>query len=447
MKNRKAHTHVLVVDDEAGLRMVLSNEIEDFGYHVSQANSGIEAIEMFKKQSVDICVLDLKMPGMDGLEALVKLKAIQPLTEVIMITGHGTMEAAIEALKKGAYDFVTKPCPLDELELLIEKALEKRTLSERAHGFTASTQGMGPIYLGDSEAMMDAMNVLKKAARTDVPILITGDSGTGKELFAREAHRLSPFAKGPIVAINCGALQANLVESTLFGHERGSFTGAERRKKGLVELAENGTLFLDEVGELPLDIQVKILRFTQFGEFQRVGGDATLHVQTRLIAATSIDFETAIEKGAFRSDLYYRLNTIHIKIPSLRERKDDIVTLATCLLDDLIKKGRPHKSLSKEALEEMKKYHWPGNVRELKSTVDRLSILTDGKIITAKDIRRYVPNITHKIFSELLPLKVVEQQMILRALDHFDGDKTKAASALQVSVKTLYNKLKSYNQD
>lgn len=444
---QKARAHVLIVDDEAALRMVLGNEVEEFGYRVSTAVDGPDALKLFRKESIDVCLLDLKMPGMDGLEVLEKIKASQPLTEVILLTGHGSMDAALSAMKKGAYDFVTKPCPLAELEMLIEKALEKRVLSERALGLASSTRETGPIYLGESVSMNEAMTILKKAAQTDVPILITGESGTGKELFAREAHRLSPFSKGPFVAINCGALQVSLVESTLFGHERGAFTGADRRKKGLVEVAENGTLFLDEVGELPLDIQVKLLRFTQFGEFQRIGGEETHYSRVRLIAATNIDFQEAIKKGAFREDLYYRLNTIQVQIPSLRDRGDDVLTLARCFLNDLSLKGRPPREFSEAALGELKGYHWPGNVRELKSTIDRLSILADNKVISDKDVRRYLPNITHKIGGELLPLKVVEQQMILRALDHFDGDKTKAAETLQVSVKTLYNKLKSYSQD
>lgn len=443
---KQEQAHVLVVDDESSLRMVLSNEIEDFGYRVSQAGSGSEALKIFKSESIDICILDLKMPGMDGLEALQKMKAIQPFVEVIILTGHGSLDAAIDAMKAGAYDFLTKPCPLTELEMLIAKALEKRKLSEKAHGFTSSTQSIGPIYLGESSLMLEAMGMLKKAAQTDVPILITGESGTGKELFAREAHRFSPFASGPFVTINCGALQVNLVESTLFGHEKGSFTGADRRKKGLVELAENGTLFLDEVGELPLDIQVKLLRFTQFGEFQRVGGEETLFTSARLIAATNVNFEEAIKKGAFREDLYYRLNTIHVRIPALRERQEDIIVLAQCFLSELMKKGRPHREFSAAALEILRSYHWPGNVRELRSTIDRLSILTDNKIIEASDVRRYLPNASQRFQGGLMPLKVLEQQMILRALDHFDGDKNKAAEVLEVSVKTLYNKLKSYSQ-
>ncbi|MDF1666105.1 MAG: sigma-54 dependent transcriptional regulator, partial [Planctomycetota bacterium] len=354
--------------------------------------------------------------------------------------------SAIEAMKAGAYDFLTKPCPLTELEMLIEKALEKRKLSEKARGFTSSTQSIGPIYLGESTRMLEAMGMLKKAAQTDVPILITGESGTGKELFAREAHRFSPFASGPFVTINCGALQVNLVESTLFGHEKGSFTGADRRKKGLVELAENGTLFLDEVGELPLDIQVKLLRFTQFGEFQRVGGEETLYTSARLIAATNVDFEQAIKKGAFREDLYYRLNTIHVRIPALRERQEDVVVLAKCFLSELMKKGRPSREFSAGALDVLASYHWPGNVRELRSTIDRLSILTDNKVIEASDVRRYLPNVSQSFQGELMPLKLLEQHMILRALDYFDGDKNKAAEVLEVSVKTLYNKLKSYSQ-
>ena len=438
--------HVLIVDDEAKLRRVLAGEIEDFGYRVTQAGDGEEALEVLRREAVDLCLLDLRMPGMDGLEVLRRLKGMQPLTEVLMLTGHGSVEAAIDAMKIGAWDFVTKPCPLDVLEMSLAKALEKKRVTEVALGFSRLTPGLGPIYLGESEAMQEAMAMLKKAAVTEVPILITGESGTGKEMFAREAHRLSPFAEGPFMAVNCGALQPSLVESTLFGHEKGAFTGADRRKLGLVEVADGGSLFLDEIGELPPEIQVKLLRFTQFGEFQRVGGSETLRVQTRLLAATNVDLAAAIEKGAFRADLFYRLNTIAITIPPLRDRPADIVPLARCFLRDLVERGRAKISLGDEAESELRRYPWPGNVRELRSVMDRLSILADSAEVSGAEMRQMLPTLpsSDSWSGEILPIREMERRMILRALEVFDGDRGRAAAALEISVKTLYNKLKSY---
>jgi len=442
----KPKSHILIVDDEESLRRVLSLEIEDMGYRVSSAASGPEALPFLERQTIDLCLVDLRMPGMDGLELLGRIKDLQPLAEVLMLTGHGSIDSAIEAMRQGAYDFVTKPCPLDQLEQLIGKALEKKRLRETALGFKRSTLATGPIYLGASPAMHDCMEILRKAAPTDVSLLITGESGTGKELFAREAHRLSPFSEGAFVAINCGALQTSLVESTLFGHERGAFTGADRRKKGLVEVAEGGTLFLDEVGELPPDIQVKLLRFTQFGDFQRVGSIETLTVQTRLIAATNVDLEAAMARGAFRSDLFYRLNTVSIHIPPLRERPEDIPVLAQRFLTDLAERGRPKRELGEDALAEFRRYTWPGNVRELKSALDRLSILTDHARIDTADVRRYLPSFARAAppVEGIMPVREMERRLILRALEHFDGNKAEAAKALQVSLKTLYNKLKAY---
>ena len=437
---------VLLVDDEENLRRVLGREVAAMGHRVTQASSGEEALKLIEREEPGVVLLDLRLPGRDGLSILQEVKARWPLVEVIVLTGHGSVETALAALKAGAYDYQQKPCHLDELEQLIARALEKRRLGERA---AALASGPGhAIEWGQSEVMHRLRRDLEKVAPTDVPVLIVGESGTGKELVARQLHALSGFRAGPFVAVNCGALPPSLVESTLFGHEKGAFTGADRRKLGLVEVAEGGTLFLDELGELPLDLQVKLLRFLQFGEVLRVGATEPVHVKLRVVAATNVDVDAAMTRGELRQDLVFRLDTVRLALPPLRERPGDIPVLVQRFLAELAAQGRPQRRFSPEAMAVLSAYQWPGNVRELRMVVERLSILAEGEEIGADEVtRRLVRGRPAGGALELMTFEEAERRLIRLALHRFQGDKPAASAALGIALKTLYNKIKAYDID
>jgi DNA-binding NtrC family response regulator len=437
---------VLIVDDEANLRRVLSVEVAAMGYRTLEAPDAETALRRCEQHEVALILLDLRLPDRDGLDLLPELRRRWPHTEVIVLTGHGSVGTAIVAMKAGAYDFLQKPCHLDELEQLLSKALEKRTLTERADSL-AGQGPLTPIEWGSSPGMLAVRQDLEKVAPTDAPVLILGESGTGKELIARELHARSLVSAGPFVALNCGAIAPSLVESLLFGHEKGAFTGAERRKLGLVEVAHQGTLFLDEVGDLPSDLQVKLLRFLQFGEVLRVGATEPVHVDVRVLAATHRDLDQARAEGLFREDLYYRLGTVRLELPPLRSRPGDVPLLVERFLAELAAKGRERHSFSPQALEVLERYGWPGNVRELRMVVERLSILTEGREIGADEVARRLGGAGANRSLELMPIKEAEQRLVILALQRFQGDKPAAARALGVALKTLYNKIKAFEID
>ena len=442
---------VLVVDDEANLRRVLAREIASMGYLVEEAGDAQEALERLGGSGgseADLILLDVNLPGRSGLELLPELRARWPRSEVLVMTGHGSIETAIQALKAGAYDYVQKPCHLDELEQLLRKALEKRRLAERGDALLDSSL-TAAIEWGTSRGMAQVQRDLLKVAGTDVPVLILGETGTGKELVAREVHARSAVAKGPFVALNCGAIAPTLVESILFGHERGAFTGAERRKLGLFEVADGGTLFLDEVAELPLDLQVKLLRFLQFGEVLRVGATAPVQVTVRIVAATHVDVDQAVVGGDFREDLYYRLGTVRLELPPLRARPGDVPLLVERFVQEMVARGREAKVFGPAALGALERHSWPGNVRELRMVVERLSILSDEREIGAEEVER---RLGRGLRAEgrglvLKPLREAERELVELALRQFRGDKPAAAEALGIALKTLYNKIKAYELD
>lgn len=378
---------ILVVDDERSIRNALREILEYEKYQVDDAADGMEALEKVKSNRYDAMLLDIKMPRMDGIEVLEQVVRISEVP-VVMISGHGTIETAVEAIRKGAYDYITKPLDLNRLLITIRNALERQTLVKETKALKRQVNKTYEM-IGESPAMNEIKNLIDRVAPTDARVLITGANGSGKELVARWLHELSHRAAGPFVEVNCAAIPSELIESVLFGHEKGSFTSAIKQRKGDFEQANGGTLFLDEIGDMHLSAQAKVLRALQENKIMRVGGEKDIPVDVRVIAATNKDIPKEIEKGNFREDLYHRLSVIVIHVPSLNERKDDIPLIANHFLTEVCQNmAKPVMSFEDSALEELKKIHWTGNVRELRNVVERLSILCD-QTITAQDIQKY----------------------------------------------------------
>ncbi|TCS82445.1 sigma-54-dependent transcriptional regulator [Tepidibacillus fermentans] len=444
---------ILVVDDEEDLLQLLVQRLKRKGYKVDGALSGEKSLKMMKEKAYDVGIFDIKMPGMDGIELLKVAKKLVPDIEVIMLTGHGTVETAIEAMKSGAYDYLTKPYNLSELDVIIQKAIEKKQLFEENQRLKEVLQSEGSQFeiVGEHPKLKMLLEMTKRVSKSHVPVLIEGESGTGKELIARALHAWSDRANQPFIAINSGALMENLLESELFGHAKGAFTGAVTEKKGLVEMAHKGTLFLDEIGEMPLSLQVKLLRFLESGEFRRVGDNQLRKVDVRLVAATNRNLEKEIEMGNFREDLYFRLNVMKLVVPPLRERKSDIPLLAQYFLTKY-QSLYGEKQLSNEALQALSHYHFPGNIRELSHLIERGVLLSMGKMIQSSDIFPHSLNsveekkerkeevATHTMIS----LEELERQHIERVLKECDWNKTKAAQILGISLRNLYRKIESY---
>jgi len=433
---------ILVVDDEADFRELMVKRLSRKGYGVSGAATGEEALALVQDRIFDVALVDLKMPGMDGLALLGHLRAVSPETEVIILTGHGTTETAVEAMKMGAYDYLTKPVDLQELQVLIEKAAEKAALRRKNFGLTAAlarehSSGFHGM-LGHSPAMVRLRTLIGKVADSSSPVLVEGESGTGKEMVSRALHFTSHRAKAPFIVVNCGALPEQLMESELFGHAKGAFTGAQATKPGLVEMADGGSLFLDEIGELPLGLQAKLLRFLESGEFRRVGDTRLRWVQTRIIAATNRNLQQEVEAGRFREDLFYRLAVVKIHVPPLRERKEDVPLLANFFL----KKHHPDKELAPEALQALQEYDFPGNVRELANLVERGALLCEGKVVRVEDMFGGAPPAAKDGPPE--SLAEVEKRHIQRVLDYTGWDKKKAAAILGISLRSLYRKIEGY---
>jgi len=444
------HKHkVLFVDDDKTFSKVMKRELSRMRYSVVCADSGESALDELKKQGFDVIILDIKMPGMGGLKALKKIKKTDSETEVIMLTGRATIDSAVESMKMGAYDYITKPCRLNELDILLKKAYEKKQLSRENTSLRRLTtsKGQDKVMLSRSKKMKPVFNLIDKVAVTDSTVLIQGESGTGKELVARDLHEKSKRNNHPFVIVNCAALHDTLLESELFGHVKGAFTGAHETHLGLFEVADRGTLFLDEVGELPIGIQAKLLRVLESGEIRKLGDSKAIFVDTRIITATNKNLASEVQRGNFREDLFFRINIVHISLPPLRERKEDIPLLVEHFLK-MHGINAIEKKICPEALECLMKHKWSGNIRELKNLIENMVILTDGEKIGVcnlpEEIRGHVAAKDHKPDADL-SLSDLERQHIINTLSRMNGNKTRVAEALGISLKTLYNKLKSYN--
>jgi DNA-binding NtrC family response regulator len=380
---------ILVVDDEKAIRKTLSEILSFEGYKLDEASDGEEGLKRFRERTYDAVLCDVKMPKLDGLEFLQRAGEINPDVPIIMISGHGTIETAVEAVKQGAYDFISKPPDLNRLLITIRNAMERNNLVTETKTLKRRVSKVQDM-IGESVAIKRIKETIEKVAPTDARILITGDNGVGKELVARWVHERSNRADGPLVEVNCAAIPSELIESELFGHEKGSFTSAVKQRIGKFEQASGGTLFLDEIGDMSLSAQAKVLRALQEGKITRVGGDKEINVDVRVIAATNKNLMQEVDEKAFRLDLYHRLSVILIHVPSLNERKDDIPMLVHRFLDDICSDyGSPKKNISEEAIRQLQEYNWSGNIRELRNVVERLVILS-GRAITKEDVKNYV---------------------------------------------------------
>ena len=440
---------VLIVDDEAIVRDALSDWLKDIGYQVLTADNGHKALEVIEKEKPDIMIADLVMPGMDGIELMRRAKAQQPNIEVIIITAYASIPTAITAMKEGAYDYIEKPfCP-ERAELLVKKLAEHKELVEENLSLRQKLEDRYRFenIIAKSSKMQRVIEVIKVVAKSNATILITGESGTGKELVARAIHSQSDRRSKPFVAVSCAALPEGLLESELFGHEKGSFTGAHDQKKGKFEFANGGTLFLDEIGEMSANIQVHLLRVLEEKEFTRVGGNEPIRVDVRVLSATNKDLRKAIEKQEFREDLYYRLNVVNIELPPLRERKEDIPLLAEHFLHRFAAENRKEVTeFSPEVIESLLAYDWPGNIRELENSIERAIILSRDRSITTADLPQENVSLVGSA-SVGKNLKEVEKTHILNVLRETGENYSEAARVLGVSRMTLYNKAKEYGFD
>jgi two-component system response regulator HydG len=435
---------ILIVDDEGVVRNSLTEWFSGEGYATKGVQNGREALDVVDRQDFDVALVDLKMPGMDGVELQRQLRDKDPELTVIMMTGFGTVETAVQALKQGAYDYLTKPIDPDELQHTVEKALEHRRARQENVQLRECLEEIFPstAMIGKSQAMKRVVELVEMVAPTPATVLITGESGTGKEIVARAIHAASPRRHMPMVVIHCGALTETLLESELFGHERGAFTGAQNRKKGKFELAEGGTVFLDEIADISLKTQTDLLRVLQEREIVRVGGNETVKVDFRCIAATNKDLKTMVEAGSFRPDLYYRLNVVSIDMPPLRKRKDDVPLLIDYFLQKFSQAmNRPVPELAPEALQLLLNYDWPGNVRELENAIERALVIRRGNRIEAVD---FPFQLAQPSKANGRSLEEVERTHIEGVVKETSGNLSQAARILHIDRTTLYNKLRRY---
>lgn len=445
---------ILIADDEKNIRSGLSIAFQDEGYDTLEAEDGLKAWALVNRTKVDLVITDLRMPGLSGFELLKKITSAYPVLPVIVLTGHGSIEDAVQAMHDGAIDFFTKPVDLDHLILTAGKALEhgkvlksNQQLSQELDTLK-KRHGYGKI-IGKSEKVVKLMDTIQQVASTRASVLVTGESGTGKELVADALHALSPRSSGPLVKVHCAALNPSLLESELFGHEKGAFTGAVSQKKGRFELADGGTIFLDEIGEIDSSTQVKILRVIQERCFERVGGEDTIHVDVRIVAATNRNLEEEVKAGRFREDLFYRLNVVHIEVPPLRERKEDIPLLITEFIKQFNEEdGRSVEGFTPAARRILSAYSWPGNIRELKNTVESCVVMARGKYIDTDDLPSEIRasdkqnEISIKLGSTLAE---AEKDVIIATIGYCGGNKTRASEVLGIGRKTLHRKLIEYN--
>jgi len=453
MTNEKKNT-VLVVDDDPAHRTMLSTLLAGWGYEAHEADDGSTAIEKVNDQPYDLILMDIRMIKMSGLEALVEIKTINPAIPIIIMTAFSSVETAVDALKKGAYDYLTKPLDFDELRLTISRSMDHTRLREENRRLRESlgTHFDRHNIIGRSPAMAKLLETVAQIAPSEATVLITGDSGTGKEMIAGAIHFNSPRKEAPFVKINCAAITETLLESELFGHEKGSFTGAHRKKEGRFYHAHGGSIFLDEISEMSMAMQVKLLRVLQERDITRVGGEDVIKVDVRVIAATNRDLLEEMEKGRFREDLYYRLNVVTLKMPPLRERREDIPLLAQHFLRMFSEKNRKQiKGLTPQAMDLLLKYDWPGNVRELMNAVERAVVLSRSEYLDEEEFplilgdsyldRKIVPKDS---IPSGIPLEEMEKATILNTLESTKGNKSEAARRLGITRKTLHKKLKRY---
>ena len=450
------YSTILVVDDEPSIRQSLSGLLADEGFEVIEASNGYEALQVIGAESPDLVLLDIWMPGMDGIETLKAIKKETPYIQVVIITGHGTIETAVKATKIGAFDFIEKPISFDKVIVAINNALNFRRLEEENKYLRKKTLERHSLT-GNSPAVQELRKQIAMAAPTDAWILITGENGAGKELVARTIHQLSRRAEAPMVEVNCAAIPEELIESELFGHEKGAFTGATSKKRGKFELASKGTIFLDEIGDMSLKTQAKILRALQEKTFQRVGGSRTLSVDVRVIAASNKNLEAEIAEGRFREDLYYRLNVIPISVPPLRQRLEDFPLLVDTFLAESARQNRSaQKTIRPPALKLLYNYPWPGNVRELKNLIERLAIMVERDFIRAADIPPpYNPGGAGSIDAESTPFflmnslkeakRAFEREFIRSKLREHGNNIARTAETIGVERSYLYKKLKNFN--
>ena len=447
---------VLIVDDEKNIRSGLALAFEDEGYDTLEAENGEVAWNIINKKSVDLVITELRMPVMSGYELLKRAASTFPTLPIIVLTGHGSIEDAVKAMQDGAIDFFTKPVDLDHIMLTAKKALNNSKIIEQNIKLTQEITTLkqkaklSKTIIGKSEKLTKMMSTIEQVAPTKATVLITGESGVGKELVADALHSLSDRKDGPFIKVHCASLSANLLESELFGHEKGSFTGAVSQKKGRFELANGGTIFLDEIGEIDANTQVKILRVLQEREFERVGGTQTIHTDVRVVAATNRNLEEEVKKGNFREDLYYRLNVVHIEVPPLRERKEDIPLLLNSFLNEFNNENSKNiEGFTPQARKLLCSYSWPGNIRQLRNSIESAVVLSRGKLIDVEDLPEQVVN--HENESELsikvgLSLDEAEKLFIMSTLDYCGGNKTKASEMLKIGRKTLHRKLEEYGK-
>ena len=448
----KAPASLLLVDDDDAFRKVLARELGRLGYDVATAGSGEEALRRVAEREPEVVLLDLRLPDRDGLEVLEAIQAASPGTDVIMLTGHGSIDTAIQSVRAGAFDYVAKPCPLDELEVRIQRALERQSLRRRA---TLLERGLTPpdvasSFVGDSPEFRRLAQLVERVAPSDSTVLITGETGSGKEMVAKLIHARSSRRGRPFVVVECAALQESLLQSELFGHERGAFTGADRTKPGLFEVAHGGTIFLDEIGEVSQATQVKLLRVLDTSTFRHVGGTAEIRVDVRVLAATNRDLPALVRQGLFREDLFYRLSTIAVEVPALRQRREDVALLANHFVAVLNDRYGVSRRLGERALALLERHDWPGNVRELQHAIEAAMVVCDGEEIQPRHLPRALgaapPSApaAEAAAASMPTLDEVEREHVARALRAADGHRGNAARMLGISERNLYRKLRDY---
>ncbi len=451
MSSKSSGVDILVVDDEQVHRYMLCTMFKEWGYNCIEADDGDTAVSVIERRDFDAVLMDVKMARMSGLEAFARINELKPALPVIIMTAYSSVDDAVDLIKRGAHDYLTKPLDFERLKLTLMRALDHHRVEERKREPRPESGRLDTPIIGNSAEILELLDMISYVAPTEATVLITGESGTGKELVAETLHRNSDRTAQPFVKVNCAALAENLLESELFGHEKGAFTGADRQRDGTFVQADGGTLFLDEIGETSAAMQVKLLRVLQEGELQRVGGNQTISVDVRIIAATNRDLEEEVEKGRFREDLYYRLNVVTLEVPPLRERQGDVELLAERFIERFAEKNRRTvESVSRECMQHLTAYPWPGNVRELENAIERGVILMRGNHLTEKSL----PLALQKHFQENpqagaakpATLQEAEKVLIKQTLKETDGNKSEAARRLGITRKTLQNKLQKYSE-